>query len=255
MDKETGEPFTDFGFERVSEANKGARVRRVFSSVAGRYDLMNDLMSAGVHRLWKDAFVSQLGASPRMHVIDCAGGTGDIAFRVVERSRRGADAAHVTVVDVNEEMLRAGRSRGEAKAFAAHLDWLVGDAESLPLPHACADAYTIAFGIRNVTHRDRALAEARRILKPGARFLCLEFSHPVVPVLDALYERYSFGLIPQIGKLIAKDEASYRYLVESIRRFPDQEAFAGEIGRAGFARVSVRNLAGGIAAIHSAWAL
>jgi demethylmenaquinone methyltransferase/2-methoxy-6-polyprenyl-1,4-benzoquinol methylase len=255
MDEGDQDEFTSFGFETVPEAEKGARVRGVFASVAQRYDLMNDLMSMGVHRLWKDAFVSQLGPIPRMKIVDCAGGTGDIAFRMVERSCRGPEAAHVTIVDVNEEMLRAGRERPEAKKLGAHLDWITGDAEALPLPDKFADAYTIAFGIRNVTHRDRALAEARRVLKPGGRFLCLEFSAPVVSVLDDLYERFSFGLIPKIGKWVAKDEDSYRYLVESIRRFPNQEAFAAEIDAAGFKTITVRNLSGGIAAIHSAWAI
>lgn len=255
MDENERERLTSFGFETVSEAEKGARVRGVFASVARRYDLMNDLMSVGVHRLWKDAFVNQLGPTPRMQIVDCAGGTGDIAFRMVARSRRGPDAAHVTIVDVNEEMLRAGRERPDAKKLEGHLDWITGDAEALPLPDKFADAYTIAFGIRNVTHRERALAEARRILKPGGRFLCLEFSAPVVPVLDDLYERFSFALIPKIGKWVAKDEESYRYLVESIRRFPNQEAFAAEIGAAGFSNITVRNLSGGIAAIHSAWAI
>jgi len=253
---ETGPPgFTSFGYETVREEEKGARVKGVFESVARRYDLMNDLMSMGVHRLWKDAFVSLLGPTPRMRIVDCAGGTGDIAFRMVERSRRGADAAHVTIVDVNEEMLRVGERRPEAKKLALHLDWITGDAEALPLADRFADAYTIAFGIRNVTHRGRALAEARRVLKPGGRFMCLEFSSPVVPILDDLYERFSFGLIPKIGKWVAKDDASYRYLVESIRRFPSQDAFAAEIKAAGLGNIAVRNLSGGIAAIHSAWAI
>ena len=255
MDEREQDRLTSFGFESVAEGEKDARVRGVFDSVARRYDLMNDLMSMGVHRLWKDAFVGMLAPIPRMKIVDCAGGTGDVAFRMIGRSRRGPDAAHVTIIDVNEEMLRAGRERPEAKRLAAHLDWLAGNAESLPLPGQFADAYTIAFGIRNVTHRDRALAEARRVLKPGGRFLCLEFSAPVVPLLDEVYERFSFGLIPKIGKWVAKDEASYRYLVESIRRFPNQEDFAAEIKSAGFGTVTVRNLSGGIAAIHSAWAL
>jgi demethylmenaquinone methyltransferase/2-methoxy-6-polyprenyl-1,4-benzoquinol methylase len=255
MDERATPSTTDFGFERVSEAEKAHRVRGVFSSVARRYDLMNDLMSAGVHRLWKDAFVTQLAPGPRMRIVDCAGGTGDIALRIVERSRRGSEAAQVRVVDVNEEMLRAGQARAGARRLGVHLDWILGDAEALPLPDASADAYTIAFGIRNVTRRERALAEARRVLKPGGRFLCLEFSTPVVPVLDSLYERFSFAVIPQLGKLVAKDGAAYRYLVESIRRFPPQQAFAAEIKAAGLSRVSFRNLSGGIAAIHSAWAL
>ncbi|HXZ67464.1 MAG TPA: bifunctional demethylmenaquinone methyltransferase/2-methoxy-6-polyprenyl-1,4-benzoquinol methylase UbiE [Alphaproteobacteria bacterium] len=255
MDESGQQGFTSFGYETVREEDKAPRVRGVFDSVARRYDLMNDLMSMGVHRLWKDAFVNQLGPSPRMQIVDCAGGTGDIALRMALRSRRGSDAAHVTIVDVNEQMLRAGQFRPEATRLASHIDWITGDAEALPLPDRFADAYTIAFGMRNVTHRDRALAEARRVLKPGGRFLCLEFSAPVVPVLDDLYERFSFNLIPKIGKWVAKDEASYRYLVESIRRFPNQEAFADEIKAAGFGNITVRNLSGGIAAIHSAWAI
>ena len=246
--------MVDFGFQTIPEEEKGPRVRRIFSAVASRYDLMNDLMSAGVHRLWKGAFVTWLAPQPGQLIVDCAGGTGDIAFRIIERARRGARGARVTVVDVNEAMLRVGRERAE-KAKIEGLDWIVSDAEALALPSASADAYTIAFGIRNVTHRDRALAEARRVLKPGGRFMALEFSAPVMPILDTIYERFSFSVIPNLGKLIAGDEASYRYLVESIRRFPAQEAFAAEIAGAGFSRVSYRNLSGGIAAAHSGWAL
>jgi len=246
--------MVDFGFQDIPEEEKAPRVKRIFSAVASRYDLMNDLMSVGVHRLWKGAFVTWLAPRPGQHIVDCAGGTGDIAFRILKRARRGSGCAQVTVVDVNEEMLRVGAERA-AKAKIDGVEWIVGDAEALSLPAACADAYTIAFGIRNVTHRAKALAEARRVLKPGGRFMCLEFSAPVVPVLDEIYERYSFSVIPNLGKLVAGDAESYRYLVESIRRFPVQEAFAAEIGKAGFSRVSFRNLSGGIAAMHSGWAL
>lgn len=246
--------MVDFGFQTIPEEEKAPRVRRIFSSVASRYDLMNDLMSAGVHRLWKAAFVTWLAPRPDQTFIDCAGGTGDIAFRIVERARRGSRGAHVTVADVNEEMLRVGRERAE-KAKTEGIDWLLCDAEALALPPASFDAYTIAFGIRNVTHRERALAEARRVLKPGGRIMVLEFSSPVVPILDTIYERYSFSVIPNLGKLVAGDAESYRYLVESIRRFPPQEALASEIASAGFSRVSYRNLSGGIAAMHSGWAL
>lgn len=246
--------MVDFGFQDIPEEEKAPRIRRIFSAVASRYDLMNDLMSAGVHRLWKDAFVTWLAPRPGQHIVDCAGGTGDIAFRIVRRARHGSGQARVSVIDVNEEMLRVGAGRAQ-KSRIEGVEWVLGDAEALPLPDACADAYTIAFGIRNITHRDRALGEARRILKPGGRFMCLEFSAPVVPVLDEIYERYSFSVIPNLGKLIAGDGESYRYLVESIRRFPQQEAFAAEIGKAGFSRVSFRNLSGGVAAMHSGWAL
>ena len=255
MDESDQDELTSFGFETVPEAEKGARVRGVFASVARRYDLMNDLMSVGVHRLWKDAFVSQLAPTPRMHIVDCAGGTGDIAFRIIERSRRGPDAAHVTIVDVNEEMLRAGRGRREAKKLAGHIDWITGDAEALPLPDKFADAYTIAFGIRNVTHRDRALAEARRVLKPGGRFLCLEFSRVVTPFLGPLYDFYSFAVLPILGQVVAADRDAYQYLVESIRRFPAQEELAAMMTESGFDKVSFRNLSGGIAALHSGWRL
>jgi demethylmenaquinone methyltransferase/2-methoxy-6-polyprenyl-1,4-benzoquinol methylase len=246
--------MVDFGFQTIPEEEKAPRVKRIFSAVASRYDLMNDLMSAGVHRLWKAAFVTWLAPRPGQTIVDCAGGTGDVAFRIAARARRGSQGAHVTVVDINEEMLRVGRARA-AKLKLDGLDWIVSDAEALALPTGFADAYTIAFGIRNVTHRERVLAEARRVLKPGGRFMCLEFSAPVVPIIDTLYERYSFSVIPNLGRLVAGDADSYRYLVESIRRFPRQEAFAAEIGAAGFSRVAYRNFSGGVAAVHSGWAL
>jgi demethylmenaquinone methyltransferase/2-methoxy-6-polyprenyl-1,4-benzoquinol methylase len=253
------EKTASFGFREVPENEKEGLVKQVFSSVAARYDLMNDLMSAGVHRIWKDAMVEWLGPRPGWKTLDVAGGTGDIAFRIVDMARtrknewRGEDAA-VTVCDINAQMLGEGVRRAEEKKETA-IEWVCGNAESLPFPDATFDAYTIAFGIRNVTHIDQALAEARRVLKPGGRFLCLEFSKVEVPGLDTLYDAYSFKLLPKIGGLVAQDEESYRYLAESIRRFPPQAKFAQMIGEAGLEQVKVRNLSGGIAAMHSAWRL
>jgi demethylmenaquinone methyltransferase / 2-methoxy-6-polyprenyl-1,4-benzoquinol methylase len=243
-----------FGYREVPEAEKEGLVRQVFSSVAARYDTMNDLMSGGVHRLWKDAMVEWLNPQPGMQVLDVAGGTGDIAFRISGLARaRGGDAA-ITVCDINADMLAEGVRRAEL-ADARTMHWVCGDAERLPIPDASMDAYTIAFGIRNVTHIDAALREARRVLKPGGRFLCLEFSRVEAPGLDALYERYSFSVLPRLGEMVAKDGEAYRYLAESIRRFPPQAAFAKMIEKAGLSRVKVRNLTGGIAAMHSAWRL
>ncbi len=241
-----------FGFRDVDEDEKEGLVREVFSSVARRYDLMNDLMSGGIHRLWKDAFVEWLNPQPGWQVLDVAGGTGDIAFRIAEMARARGGDARVTVCDINPDMVAEGVRRAAEKGERA-IAWVCGDAEKLPVPDASQDAYTIAFGIRNVTHIDRALAEAARVLKPGGRFLCLEFSHVEAPGLDALYDRYSFSVLPRLGKLVADDEEAYRYLAESIRRFPPQNAFAKMIEKAGLSRVKVRNLMGGIAAMHSAW--
>jgi len=243
-----------FGFREVPEAEKEGLVREVFSSVAARYDLMNDLMSAGVHRIWKDAMVEWLNPRPGWKTIDVAGGTGDIAFRIVEMARRRGGEAAVTVCDINEKMVGEGKRRAEVAGEAA-ITWTVGDAEALPAPGASFDAYTIAFGIRNVTHIEKALAEARRVLRPGGRFLCLEFSQVEVPGLDTLYDAYSFKLLPKMGEWVAKDAESYRYLAESIRRFPAREKFARMIGEAGLDQVKVRVLSGGIATMHSAWRL
>jgi demethylmenaquinone methyltransferase/2-methoxy-6-polyprenyl-1,4-benzoquinol methylase len=249
----------DFGYRRVAEAEKEPLVRRVFSSVARRYDLMNDLMSGGLHRLWKTTFVDLLRPSPHMRVLDVAGGTGDIAFRILRAmggpERCAAAGGRVTVADINAEMLAVGRARAAERRLDDALAFAGADAERLPFPDGTADAYTIAFGIRNVTRIERALAEARRVLRPGGRFLCLEFSKPMLPLLGPLYDRYSFSVIPWIGERVANDRAAYQYLVESIRRFPDQTRFAAMIGAAGLSRVSVRNLAGGIVAVHSAWRL
>jgi len=241
-----------FGYRDVPEGEKEGLVREVFSSVARRYDLMNDLMSGGVHRLWKDAMVEWLNPQPGWRVLDVAGGTGDIAFRIADAVRTKGGEAEITVCDINADMLGEGVVRAEARHERA-ITWTCGDAEKLPVPDSTMDAYTIAFGIRNVTHIDRALAEARRVLKPGGRFLCLEFSRVEAPVLDTLYETFSFSVLPRLGELVAKDAESYRYLAESIRRFPPQAKFARMIEKAGLSRVKVRNLTGGIAAMHSAW--
>ena len=246
--------MASFGYRDVEEHEKPALVRGVFSSVAQRYDLMNDLMSGGVHRLWKDAMVEWLNPQPGQRIADIAGGTGDIAFRIADLVRSRGGHAQIVVCDASIEMISEGIRRAD-EAEETDVHWICCDAESLPVPDASMDACTIAFGIRNVTHISRALTEARRLLKPGGRFLCLEFSRVRAPGLDALYERYSFAVLPRIGKLVAKDSDAYRYLAESIRRFPSQTAFTRMIERAGLSRVKVRNLAGGIAAMHSAWRL
>ena len=241
-----------FGFRDVPEAEKEGLVREVFSSVAARYDVMNDLMSAGIHRLWKDAMVEWLAPQPGWNVLDVAGGTGDIAFRIADMVRARGGQAQITVCDINPNMLAEGRRRAAEKNETA-IQWLCGDAEKLPLPDASFDSYTIAFGIRNVTHIEAALAGARRVLKPGGRFLCLEFSKVEVPGLDALYDTYSFKLLPKLGQWVAGDAESYRYLAESIRRFPHPAQFSRMIEAAGLSQVKRRNLSGGIAALHSAW--
>lgn len=240
-----------FGYRDVAPEEKPALVRGIFSSVARRYDVMNDLMSAGVHRLWKDRFVDWLNPQPGMASLDVAGGTGDIAFRIAKRTRAKGEEAKITVCDINLPMLEQGRRRPEADA--ANIAWVCGDAEDLPIEDASQDAYTIAFGIRNTTHLDDALDEAYRVLRPGGRFLCLEFSRVVAPGLDRLYDLYSFSVLPRLGELVAGDGAAYRYLAESIRRFPSQRTFARLIGEAGFDQVKYRNLSGGIAAMHSGW--
>jgi demethylmenaquinone methyltransferase/2-methoxy-6-polyprenyl-1,4-benzoquinol methylase len=246
------ERTTHFGYETVAEADKAGRVHGVFASVARRYDLMNDAMSLGVHRLWKDAMLDWLAPWPGMRLLDVAGGTGDIAFRFLARvGGRG----HVTVLDASEDMLAAGRERREAARYPGALDLVAGDAMALPFPDAGFDAYTISFGIRNVTRIEDALAEAFRVLRPGGRLMVLEFSHVPEPALRRLYDRYSFSVIPALGQAIVGDRASYQYLVESIRRFPDQEAFAAMIAAAGFGQVRFRNLSMGIAALHSGWKL
>jgi demethylmenaquinone methyltransferase/2-methoxy-6-polyprenyl-1,4-benzoquinol methylase len=247
-----GDSTASFGYRDVPEAEKESLVREVFSSVARRYDLMNDLMSGGVHRIWKDIFVEWLDPRPGRAYLDVAGGTGDIAFRIADLARaRGGEAA-IAVCDINPDMLGEGLRRAAANDERV-IEWICGDAEKLPFPDSSMDAYTIAFGIRNVTHIDAALREARRVLKPGGRFLCLEFSRVEAPGLDALYDAYSMNVLPRLGQMVAGDAEAYRYLAESIRRFPPQNAFARMIEKAGLSRVKVRNLTGGIAAMHSAW--
>ena len=246
-------PKTSFGFASVAEGAKQGLVNAVFARVARNYDLMNDLMSGGLHRLWKSEFVNLL-APPKSAVayalLDVAGGTGDIARKVLDAAGSGTAAV---ICDISVEMMQVGRARAEG--LGDRLAFVQGNAESLPFAARSFDAYTIAFGIRNVTHIEAALAEAYRVLKPGGRFLCLEFSSVEVPLLDTLYDVYSFNAIPVLGGLVAGDSASYQYLVESIRRFPDQKSFMRLIENAGFERVRYRNLTGGIAAIHSAWRL
>ena len=224
-------------------------MRAVFRNVAPRYDLMNDLMSAGVHRIWKRTMVSRVAEAGPGMAVDVAGGTGDIAFRLKDRG------FEVAVVDINDAMLGVGRDSALDRAVTDGITWTCGDAEALPLRDSSVDAYTIAFGIRNVTHLDRALAEARRVLRPGGRFACLEFGHVVIPVLDRVYARYSDAVLPRLGGIIAGDADSYRYLVESIRRFPQQGDFAAMVAQAGLAHVATANLSGGIAALTTAWRL
>ncbi|XP_021275861.1 2-methoxy-6-polyprenyl-1,4-benzoquinol methylase, mitochondrial [Herrania umbratica] len=257
---------TSFGFKEVREEEKSQMVGKVFSNVASNYDIMNDLMSAGLHRLWKDRLVSKLSPFPGMKHLDVAGGTGDVAFRILESIssiRRRAlqdplndglqEETQIYVCDINPNMLNVGKKRAVERGLREDksLTWAQGDAEALSFGDNSMDGYTIAFGIRNVTHIEKVLDEAYRVLKRGGRFLCLELSHVEVPVFKELYDFYSFSVIPQLGELVAGDRESYQYLVESIRRFPPQEKFASMIAEAGFQKVEYENLVGGVVAIHS----
>ncbi len=246
---------TDFGYRRVPLEEKQGLVDDVFHSVARRYDLMNDLMSAGLHRAWKSALVTAVNP-PRndrdFRLLDVAGGTGDIAFRVIEA---GGAGTHATILDINGEMLAVGRERAEKRGLDHAVTFIEANAEKLPLPDGTFDAYTIAFGIRNVPRIDAALREAHRVLRPGGHFLCLEFSSVDVPALETLYDFYSFNVIPALGRAVAGDAESYRYLVESIRKFPKPQAFAAMMREAGFARVSFTPMTGGVVALHSGWRL
>lgn len=247
----TSHKETHFGFQTVAEDEKAGLVHGVFSRVASRYDVMNDVMSVGIHRIWKNAMMDWLAPRDGQHLLDVAGGTGDIAFRFLDR----APKARVTVCDMTESMLVEGRKRAEADRLADRLGWVTGDAMALPFKDNSFDRYTISFGIRNVTRIPDALKEAFRVLRPGGRLMVLEFSQLPVPAMQWAYDRYSFNVIPVMGQLIANDRDSYQYLVESIRKFPDQETFAGMIRDAGFDRVQYRNLSMGIAALHSGWKL
>jgi len=259
------------GFREVPEEQKSKLVGDVFSSVAGNYDLMNDLMSVGLHRLWKDRLVSKLRPFPGMQHLDVAGGTGDVAFRVVDAIQKAeqrspgnmladaeeVDQTRVYVCDINPNMLEVGKQRAKERGLgnASSLVWMEGDAEALSLKDNSMDGYTIAFGIRNVTHIDRALKEAHRVLRRGGRFLCLELSHVSTPGFKEIYDAYSFSIIPAMGQMVSGDRASYQYLVESIRKFPTQEKFASMIADAGFQDVQYENLVGGVVAIHSGFKL
>jgi demethylmenaquinone methyltransferase / 2-methoxy-6-polyprenyl-1,4-benzoquinol methylase len=235
-----------FGYQEVAPEEKTRRVGAVFSNVARRYDMMNDAMSAGMHRLWKDRFVRRVKPRAGEHILDMAGGTGDIAFRLA------AGGAQVTVADINPQMLEVGMSRAQARGLDT-LVWTEANAERLTYPDRFFDAYTIAFGIRNVTDVPAALREAHRVLKRGGRFFCLEFSTTLWPGFAELYDAYSHRVVPRIGKIVAQDQESYRYLVESIRRFPDMATFERMIGEAGFTQTKVEPLLGGLVAIHSGW--
>ena len=245
---------THFGFRTVDATEKAGMVREVFDAVAPRYDLMNDLMSAGIHRLWKRELISRLSPRPGEHFLDVAGGTGDIAFRIVDSiGPEQARKTPVTVCDINAEMLAVGRNRAVDRGWLTELRWNCGDAQDLPFPDMTFDAYTIAFGLRNVTDIPRALAEARRVLKPGGRFFCLEFSKVAVGPLEKVYDAYSFSVLPWLGGMIAGNRDAYKYLAESIRRFPQQKPLMDLMTKAGLAQVSFRNVSGGIAAIHCGW--
>ena len=242
---------THFGAREVNEDDKAGLVHGVFSNVAARYDVMNDVMSVGIHRLWKDAMMDWLAPRSGQRLLDVAGGTGDVSFRFLKR----AGDAEAVVLDMTEQMLIEGRKRAEAEALSEQLDWVTGDAMALPLPDNSFDVYTISFGIRNVTRIPDALKEAYRVLRPGGRLMVLEFSQLPNPMMQKAYDLYSFNVIPRMGQVIANDRDSYQYLVESIRNFPDQETFAGMIRNAGFEQVKYRNMSMGIAALHSGWKL
>ncbi len=238
-----------FGYEEIDPKEKQARVHDVFASVAGDYDLMNDLMSVGVHRLWKNKLIRHIRPRQNQHYLDVAGGTGDIAFRLFKATE---GQAPITVCDINGEMLKVGERRAIDQGILEGIDWVEGNAEKLPFADHMFDCYTISFGLRNVTHIDQAIAEAYRVLKPGGHFYCLEFSKMRIPIINKIYDKYSFKLIPKIGELVAKDRESYQYLVESIRQFPSQRQLLRRINDVGFQQTQYTNLSGGIAAIHQA---
>ncbi|EPX77345.1 bifunctional demethylmenaquinone methyltransferase/2-methoxy-6-polyprenyl-1,4-benzoquinol methylase UbiE [Litoreibacter arenae] len=246
---EDSQKTTHFGFTDVPEDQKAGLVHGVFTNVASKYDIMNDVMSGGVHRIWKDAMMDWLAPRSGQRLLDVAGGTGDVSFRFLKR----AGQAEAVVLDMTESMLIEGRKRAEASAMTDSLDWVVGDAMALPFEDNSFDVYAISFGIRNVTRISDALSEAYRVLRPGGRLMVLEFSQLPNPMMQSAYDLYSFNVIPRMGQVIAGDSESYQYLVESIRKFPDQENFAAMIRTAGFENVKYRNMTFGIAALHSGW--
>jgi demethylmenaquinone methyltransferase/2-methoxy-6-polyprenyl-1,4-benzoquinol methylase len=241
---------THFGYRDVPEAEKSGLVFDVFHSVANKYDLMNDLMSFGAHRLWKRFAIQQARVRKGQQVLDVAGGTGDMTALF---AKEVGSSGRVTLSDINPAMLQQGRNRLLDRGLVSNIDFVLADAESLPFPQDSFDCVCIAFGLRNVTHIDRALVSMQRVLRPGGRLIILEFSHPAVPGLDKLYDAFSFNILPKLGKLVANDEASYQYLVESIRKHPDQETLKSMMDTAGFARCHYFNLAGGIVALHKAY--
>ena len=243
------ENTTHFGFETILEKDKSEKVQGVFSSVASKYDVMNDVMSLGIHRVWKDAMMDWLAPIRGQALLDVAGGTGDISFRFLQR----ASGANATVLDLTEPMLVEGRKRAETVGISGQLEWVVGDAMALPFEDDSFDVYTISFGIRNVTDPQKALSEAYRVLKPGGRIMVLEFSHIPNDFLQWFYDKYSFNVIPRLGQIIASDRSSYQYLVESIRKFPKQESFLKLVNAAGFENTKYRNLTMGVACLHSGW--
>ncbi|MGV6802169.1 MAG: bifunctional demethylmenaquinone methyltransferase/2-methoxy-6-polyprenyl-1,4-benzoquinol methylase UbiE [bacterium] len=253
----TQERTVSFGFENVAASEKAGKVRAVFDSVASNYDIMNDLMSAGVHRLWKSVLLDRINPQPGMKLLDMAGGTGDIALSFLQRAAlrpaRHRPKAQAVISDINHTMLKAGKDRDQQSGLTSQVTRLCTDAQNLPFADNQFDIYTIGFGIRNVTDMSSALREAYRVLKPGGRFFCLEFSHPVTEGLQQGYDAYSFNIIPRLGELVANDRDSYQYLVESIRRFPHQDQFLSMIQQANFQRCRYENLSLGIAAIHSGW--
>jgi demethylmenaquinone methyltransferase/2-methoxy-6-polyprenyl-1,4-benzoquinol methylase len=254
---DSNDKTTHFGFQTVDEGAKAGMVHGVFTKVASKYDVMNDAMSFGIHRIWKDAMMDWLAPRPGQKLLDVAGGTGDVSFRFLKRAQ-DLDAkrrASAVVCDMTESMLVAGRQRAEAESMAEDLNWVVGDAMALPFASNSFDVYTISFGIRNVTRIGDALREAYRVLRPGGRLMVLEFSQLPNEAMQKAYDLYSFNVIPVMGQVIANDRDSYQYLVESIRKFPDQETFAAMIREAGFDQVKYRNLTMGVAALHSGWKL
>lgn len=244
---------TSFGFKTVEAKEKASLVGGVFSSVASRYDIMNDVMSGGLHRQWKRDMINRLRMKDGDRLLDLAGGTGDISFRFLEKAKQRGLDVHATVTDINPDMLEQGRQRAINKNILQGIDWNVVDAEAIPYDDCSFDLCTMAFGIRNVTHIDKALKEIHRVLKPGGQFVCLEFSHVEQPIIKHIYDWYSFTLIPQFGKTIGGDKEAYQYLVESIRMFPKKEAFAQMLRAAGFSQVSYDTKTFGVVALHTGW--